>query len=336
MPRRFTSVTATAGLAALASLVGLGQSSIAHAEGDPYPQPAEVTVGLDAYFGTGRVNTAAADFRFVRYLEPLDKKDDVVPILRRHVRHPSLITVHVRRDGQTNDTANYLGAGGTFWLGDLSLGGELGGEYVTVLNDFDSEVAYLGLRTRLEAGYRLGELVELGLYYQLRPVIYNLPEAMPGIAEASRQGFTHDAGLSFAASTAGDEWFISGHAGLRVHDWSFSGGFQDGDLTATGVVADARLSYQTNRRLSYYLDVVGGYLDWDNQRFMAPDSPTNVEGELQRGQLTVIGQVGIVFWFEGRWGFRAGLGGGYEAAAPYPRNQDRGILNFAIGFTSRY
>jgi hypothetical protein len=322
-------------LAALAAAAAIVAPRAAAAR-DPFPQPGEVTVDIDTTFGGKFRNNATIDFLYLHSFEPLDKRDEVVPALRRFVRHPSTFYVHGLRDDLANDTTSYVGAGGQLWLSDqLFLGGELGGEYVGVKNDDEREGAYLGATARVEGGFRPGELVQIGLYYHLRPVLYNLPDTNPGAAETLRRGRTHDAGLTFGVSTPDDSWYVTGRAGFRMHDWSFEGGYSDGDLTATGGHAQVRLSYQSGRTMSYYVDVDGYLMHWKNDRIRQSGLP-EIEEDPERDVFGASGEVGFLYWFEGKWGFRGGAGGGFEGAVPLPQNRDRGFVRFSLGFTTRF
>jgi hypothetical protein len=302
---------------------------------DPVPQNNEVEVNVDATFAT-QSNESLVDGVYRYYVAPLDKKDDVVPALRRFVHHPSTLFVHGDRDSEVGGTSTYLGGGAEWWLGDRAfVGGEAGGSYVDVIRDDDAEGSYLDASLRAEAGFRPAELLHVSLSYKWTPVLYDLPPSGLPQSQAHRSGATHLALVGFGASSPGDTVLFTAHLGVRANRWSFAQpGYQPGDLDGTFGVADMRLSYQSDREKSWFISLRGYYGEWNNQRDI--DDISTIGGERKKNVFGVQGDLGFVYWFEGHWGFRVSMGGGYDGRPPLAHEVERGLIRFGVGFVSRY
>src|SRR5687767_13320637 len=89
------------------------------------PQAHEVRVDLDIAVER-QANSASFDAQYTFTPSALNRTDDVVPILRRFVRHPSALWGRVRRLGYTRESVTGGDVGGILQLGPGYASGEVG------------------------------------------------------------------------------------------------------------------------------------------------------------------------------------------------------------------
>jgi hypothetical protein len=310
----------------------LAWPDVAHAR-DPVPQQHEVRVEVDASFGE-RFNGSFIEGTYLYMPESLNKYDEVVPALRRHVHQPTSFFGHLVRDGGTSEVSSTLtgGATGTLAGGHLYYLGELGFDHTDVTNDNGAEGTYWAMPARVELAARLPGALQLGGYVEYRLVLGSSPSQDDLQGDTHRSGAGQEFGAIFAWASPGDTIYLQARAGYRLIDWTFEGN-QPGDVSASGPHGDLRLSWQTSRRMSVWTHFESRYDQWDNGRI---SQDNQIEDPLQNSAFSLIGDVGLVFWFEGKWGFRASLGGGYLGAPPLIGEIDRGLIRLGVGFTNRW
>lgn len=313
------------------ALVAVGLYAIPAAAREAEPQPHEVRIDLD--IGVERLaNSASFDAQYTFTPSAINRTDDVVPILRRFVRHPSAIWVRARRLGYTRESVTGGDVGGTLQLGPVYASGEVGFEHDLV--DYDpGEHAYWALPVTLEGGFRPINLLSLGGYYSSRFVVGNsLDDVL--VVQAERSGQDQKIGGHVAFATPNDRVYLNFWAWGRITDWSFEG-FHVGDVTIRGLGAAIRVAFQLT---SAFTIVVRGDLHRDHwvDKRMGDDDENYVGPDLDRKVLGGSGGVEVFYWHRGRYGFRFGLGGGYEGAPPTFDNRETGILQLNLGLITRF
>jgi hypothetical protein len=307
---------------------------------DITPQNNEVATDITASFANTGDNDSDVSIVYTWYPEALDKNDEVVPLLRRYVRQPTEIGGKATINNDITDTIYGLHAFGQGWLGGLGYGrGEAGLEYDAVINDPDDiEHAFLAANLRAEAGVRLFGLLQLGGFYRYRPVLITFPNPLGSLAiTQERSGNTQEFGGSLAFATPEDRLYLQGMLGYRNIDWDFTGQYA-GPITGKALIGQAKVSLQLSPRFSLYLSGEFSNTDWDNERLGQTGPPPSVTGRPPKGtRIDVRGDAGFTYWFEGKWGFRIALGGGYYDKGPVRyQNYSSGLLRLGVGFTTRY
>jgi hypothetical protein len=308
---------------------------------DVEPQNNEVAVDVDASFAKAGDNDSDVSATYTWFPGALDKNDEVVPVLRRFVRQPLELGGRLIRTNDVTDTISGLGAFAEGWLGGIGYGrAELGLEYDDVVNDpTDEEHAFIAGNARFEAGARVLSLLQLGGFYRYRPVLITLPE--PNGLEAivqERSGQTQEFGVAMSFATPEDRLYVQALAGLRDVDWSFSGQRYPGTITGRAVFGQARVSLQMSPEISFFARAEFHDTDWDNERLgQSGDGDMATGRPPKMTRLDVRADAGFIYWFEGKWGFRISLGGGYYDKGPlFFQDFESGLLRVGVGFTTRY
>jgi hypothetical protein len=307
---------------------------------DVEPQNNEVAVEVDATFAKAGDNDSDLTATYTWFPGAIDKNDEVVPVLRRFVRQPIELGGQLGRVNDVTDTISSLSGFGQAWLGGIGYGrADLGVEYDSVLNDPPKEEnAFLAGNARFEAGARVLPILQLGAFYRYRPVLttFPSPNGIIGIIQ-ERSGQTQEYGASLTFATPEDRLYIQALAGVRDIDWSFTGRYP-GDITGHAVFGQAKVSLQLSPEFSIFVRSEFHSTDWDNER----QGQTGV-GDMSTGRptkmtrLDVRADVGFTYWFEGKWGFRISLGGGYYDKGPlFFQDVESGLARIGVGFTSRY
>jgi len=162
------------------------------------------------------------------------------------------------------------------------------------------------------------------------------------MVEADRAGSEHEVGATTSFATPTDRVLGTVWGGYYRADWTFSG-FHEGDIRIRGEHAGFRLSFQTSSTLSIQWRMNGRLEQWDNRR-LGDDGVDFVGEETDRRVVTIDGDLGFTFWFEGRLGFAVALGGGFQSEPPVlyrPPNGavpkgDRGFGRLGMGVVSRF
>jgi hypothetical protein len=307
---------------------------------DVEPQNNEIAVDVDASFAKAGDNDSDVSATYTWFPGALDKNDEVVPVLRRFVRQPLEIGGSLTRMNDVTDTTTGLSGFAQAWLGGIGYGrADLGLDYDSVINDpTGEEHAFLAGNARLEVGARVLSLVQLGGFYRYRPVLttFPSPNGIIGIVQ-ERSGQTQEFGVSLSFATPEDRLYFQALAGLRDVDWTFSGHYA-GDVTGRAVFGQARLSLQLSPQISLFARGEFHTTDWDNERqgqTGTGDMSTNRPAQMTRHDIRA--DVGFIYWFEGKWGFRISMGGGYYDKGPlYFQDTESGLARIGVGFTTRY
>ena len=302
---------------------------------EPQPQNNEVSFDVDATFARARQNSSDLRLGYTWYPGALDKNDEVVPALRRFVRQPTEIGVRLQRGGDAYDAITGFYGSALAWLpGDLVYGQvELGVEYDSVENELQRiENAFVAGVARAEAGVRVIPALELGGFYRYRPVLLTFPEQTLVGVTVERSGQSQEFGGRFGVGTPDDRLLLEGTFAYRMHDWTFEGQYP-GDITGRALVGALRASVQLTSATSIVLRGEVESTDWVNHRAGQDDvTGRGTEGNV----LGVRVDVGYLYWFEGRWGFRVMLGGGYIEQGPLFQSFESGLFRLGVGLTTRY
>ncbi len=321
--------------AAAVAVAAVSASPVVAQAREPQPQNNEIAFDVDATFGKSGNNDSNLLLVYSWIPGALDQNDEVVPALRRFVRQPSELNVRLQRQGDSYDSVTGLYGGGTAWLPGGTLFGslDLGLEYDKVENEpFELENAFIAGSGRIEVGGRVLPLLQLSAFYRYRPVLLPLPETTASNVEVERSGATHEAGVGFGFATSDDRLLLGGGLGYRAIDWTFTD-FHAGTIQGRALFASLRLSLQSSPKTSWFLRGEAATTDWINLREKQPDfTGLGTEGNVRSLQA----DAGLVYWFEGHWGFRISFGGGYIGQGPLLASQESGLFRVGVGFTTRY
>jgi hypothetical protein len=344
MPRR--SHPGLASLAFLAALTPALPALAQEGEGEPprrrRPQNNEIEVQADIVFQAGPNKYApdnVSDITVGYVWLPgggLDKNDVVVPVLRKFVRQPLELGVRYNRHSDQFDAVNGLQLHGTYWpIRFVYVNPALGLEMNKVENDIgNTEGSYYATVVRAEAGVRVLELLQLGAFYHGRSLFDTDNSDVLAVA-AQRTGGENWYGLSLGFATPNDRLLLTTRAGFRDTDWSFEG-FHRGTVSVEGVFAEARIAYQSGPTMSWFLRTNVSQEDWNDQRDQGEIGGMVIPRNGQKDVVGIDTDLGFVFWFEGKWGFRVSFGGGYTNGVPVEEGRETGRIRFGVGFTNRY
>lgn len=322
-------------VAATAALAGSG---VAGAR-ELVPQNNEVNFDVDATFAKHGRNESDLNLAYTWYPAPLDRNDEVVPMLRRFVRQPLEIGGRLGRVTDVTDEVTGLYAFAQAWLIDrLYARAQAGLEYDRVTNEMSRlEDAFVSSNLRAEAGARVLPLLQLGGFYGDRSALIGLPDTTLTGVRTERSGQVQEFGGRLAFATPEDRLMLDVSGGYRMTDWSFVGN-QAGDITGRSMFGTFRASLQLSPTASIYFRAEASTTDWVNHRMGQQefiDQRPNGAGGNTRVDLR--GDLGYIYWFEGRWGFRVSLGGGYFDKGPlFNQDFESGLARLGVGFTSRY
>jgi hypothetical protein len=334
--------------AALAAVIVLALAPAALAQ-TPRPQNNEIQFDLDATFMSPN-NASRIAIVYTWLPGAINARDEVVPALRRFVRQPTELYAGAVRTTDTFDNVTGALVGGRFApLGGRFYGlAELGIDYDTIENDpYEQEEAYIGGSARLEVGGRVLPLLQLGAAYSARSVLKAMPKSTLTGLRAERDGGAQDFDAVLTFSTPDDRLLLSAAVGWRDVDWTFAGP-APGQAIASGPHASLRGSLQLDFQTSILFRAFYSREDWENTRTVAspdpetPDFSDYLAKEFRapnkpEGRVNVVEvELGLLYWFEARWGFRVSLGGGYSDAMPLVDSRDTPRFKAGVGFVSRY
>jgi hypothetical protein len=306
------------------------------------PQNNEVDFQADVIFqgGANRYQPDNASRMSVGYVwlpgGGLDKNDEVVPMLRRFIRQPLELGARFERRSDQFDTVSGLVGLVRYWPIPFVYGQlELGVENDEVENDENqSEGSYWASVVRAEAGVRVLPLLQVGGFLRRRGLFDT--DNSEELLVAERSGDETWFGLAVTGATPGDRLLASAYLGYRDTSWDFAG-FHPGTLTGEGTFLELRLSYQSSSTMSWFLAGDVASETWNEQRARGVDGDGNtIPPRGEKDVLVTNVDAGIVYWFEGKWGFRISFGGGYTDALPVADARETGRIRFGVGFTSRY
>jgi hypothetical protein len=316
----------------LAAALLLLTLSLPAAARTPDPQAHEVKLDLDISIES-LANAALFDGRYTYTPARLDRNDEVVPTLRRFVRHPSYVYARGYRDGYTREPRTGIAAGGRYDLGRLDVGGEIGAEYDEIGHD-PNEHGFFLVPFSVEAGGRPTELLRVGAFYDGRPVVATRRNSRQ-MVQSERSGWDHRFGGRLTFATPNDRLLLDLSGYGRIADWSYTPEFHPGDVTVRAFGGGLRLSYQASATLSLGLHGEADRGTWENRR-LGDDDPTYVGSDLEREVWNVLGGIDAVFWFRGRYAFRFGLGGGFKGAPPVYNSRDTAVGQLNFGLITRF
>jgi hypothetical protein len=306
------------------------------------PQNNEIAFEADVVFQSGenKYNPSNESHLFVQYTwlpgAGLNKNDEVVPILRRFIRQPLELTTRFERRSDEFDSTLGLHVGGTYWpISRVYVQASVGGEWNEVENDAsDSEGVYIAGVLRSEVGVRVLDLLQIGAFYNVRPVL-DARGTDSLIQDAYRSGQDQWYGVSIGAATPDDRVLFLGRAGLRNTDWTFDG-FRSGDVLVDGPFADVQLWFNLDPEKSLYARAFISNDNWYDSRLQPADDEGNIPLPVEGDGIATDVDLGFLYWFEGKWGFRISLGGGYAEELPVLGSRETGRIRLGIGFTTRY
>jgi len=294
------------------------------------PQAHEVKLDLDISVES-LANAALIDARYIFTPARIDRNDEVVPTLRRFVRHPSNVYVRALRDGYTREPRTGIFGGGRLDLGSFDVGGEVGAEYDENGYD-DTEHGFFLVPFTVDAGFRPTELFRIGGFYDARPVVANRRNSRQ-MVQAERSGWDHRFGARATFSTPNDRVLLDASGFGRIATWTYTEEFHPGDISIQGFGGSVRVSFQVSATFSLALHGEVSRDNWTNERL---GDEERVEGALEREVWNVLGGVEALFWFRGRYGFRFGLGGGYEGAPPVYNSRETAVAQINLGMIARF
>jgi hypothetical protein len=300
----------------------------------PQPQRHEVRVDVDISTYQGG-NSALVDAQYTFTPESLDRGDEVVPYLRRFVRHPSAVWARILRFGTTDEQVTGARLGGILQLasGRVYASGEAGIEVDSIDND-PAEPGYWAAAYTVEAGARPVELLSIGAFYSGRPVL-SAKTTSNLVSQTSRDGNEHRIGGTLTASTANDRLYLTLSGWDTIADYTFTG-IYPGPITVRGGGVSARIAYQATSTLSFQIRGLWRHEHWVDTR-TGDDGSTRVGVNTDRTINYALGNLEVIYWFRGRVGFRAGVGGGYSQSPPYVNlRRETAIAQLGLGLVSRF
>jgi hypothetical protein len=300
---------------------------------EPEPQQHEVRLDIDLQSERG-ASGAFVDAQYTWTPGALNRVDEVVPILRRFIRHKTALWVGIGRNGNTREQVTGARAGGIVQVldGRLYTSGEVGIEY-DVLSYDRNEHAYWAAPVMVEVGARPLHLLSIGGFYAARPVVAASPSESVQ-TQAERSGREHRFGATLTGATPSDRIFATLSGWLVRSDWEFTG-FHPGDLTVRGVGASLRIAFQLSSSFTLQLRGQLRRENWVNAR--AGDEMVNFVGvDLDRDVLFAHGDAEVIYWHRGRHGFRFGLGGGYDGRPPLVNSRETALFRIGLGLITRF
>lgn len=323
-------------LALLVALVAVLPSAVARARKPSQLQQHEVTGSVDLEFGQER-NNSIFDFRYVFTPEGIDRRDIVLPGLRRFVLAPDAFWVRAVRDAGQDESETSLRFGGVLFFAGARLfaSAELGLEVVREHYDI-WEDGFIAAPLQLELGGRPLPLLSLSAIYRARRVLFTTENELPPTAE--RSGHEQEIGGSLTFATPNDRLFGGVELTWHAAEWDFVNKY-DGAIVITGLGGVGWLSVQLTPTMSLQLRVLGRREDWRNRRAYEGDAIFFLEESGSRNRRTVNdvgGELSFIYWFEGEIGLKVSLGGGYEETPPYRLAPDSGLVRLGFGITRRF
>jgi hypothetical protein len=313
----------------------------AAAQRTPEPQAHEVRLDVDISVER-EANGANIEGTYIFTPSKINRVDEVVPILRRFVRHPSAIWVRLLRNGYSREPVTGGSAGGILQLGPAYVTGGAGIELNVV--DYDpTEDGYWALPFIAEVGFRPMEGLSVGAFFAGRKVIGNTLDDFQ-LVQAKRSGLDSRIGGRAAFATPNDRIYATLSGWGRIANWDFTGecindsltcarDTHAGEMTIRGFGTEARVWFQLTGSFTLGLRLELASDKWVNDR-LAFDELIGVETE--RTVFGLRGGAEVVYWHKGRYGFRFGLGGGFEGAPPVFDNRETGVVQVGLGVITRF
>lgn len=325
----------------LAALLALAVTALAHtarADRTPVPQPHEIRADLDLAVADS-ANSAVVGLQYTWTPTALDRFDPVAPPLRRFVRHPNALWARLAHDGSILDTRSGVHAGGALHLFDGRLYGlaEIGAELDTVIYD-TREDGYVAMPAQVEVGLRPAGMVSLGAFARVRSILDSTSDSLI-VEPVTRSGEESELGGTATVLTPGDRLFLTLALARTSTAWTFTG-FHAGEIDVSGLSAVLALNILATRSTSWLLRAQARREDWENDR--EGDSGADFVGsKTNRLVWTASADMAMIYWFQGRLGFRVAFGGGLAEAPPiYYHGQGPGRFpgfgELGLGLVSRF
>ncbi len=298
----------------------------------------EVSAEADVSIESG-TNTSTAGIQYTLTPEGIDRQDEVIPALRRFVRHPSSAWVRIYRKGSSSiESGTAVAVGGVLHVldGALYASGDIGLQRNDVLFDdfMGGEDHYDSLPFHLELGGRPTPLLSLGAYYAGEPVIGSEPGTDIPVNQVTRTGGGKSVGGVVALSTPDDRLYLRVTGWYHFIDWTFKG-FHPGDITVRGPGATVQTIYQLSAETGMGLRASASREHWVDERMLDND-PAWIGRNLDRQVWNVEVDADFLFWWRARFGFHVFVGGGYMGAPPFVTVVSTGFGKFGGGITARF
>ena len=302
------------------------------------PQYHEVTADADVSIESG-ANTATAGVKYTLSFGGIDRQDEVIPALRRFVRHPSAVWVRIDRRGSSAvESETSVNVGGILHLfdGALHLSGEAGVSRNDVLFDdfYGGEDYYDTATYHLELGGRPLPLLSIGAFFEGEPIIGRSSGTDVASEANTRDGGAKTIGGVVELSTPDDRLYLHLTGFYHTVDWTFSG-FHPGDITIRGIGGSLQATYQLDVDAGVGLRTTMSREHWVDTR-MGDNDPLWLGRNLDRQVWNVEIDAEFTFWYRSRFGFRVFLGGGYQEAPPLIAVTATGFGKFGGGITARF
>lgn len=312
------------------------RAGAAEPEAEPEPQVHEVRADLDVDVEKG-ANAALVDAQYTFSPGGIDKNDGEPPFLRRFLTHPSAVWFHVRHDGGTREAITTLAIGGELdpWDGIVYARVEAGvGRHLTIYAE-PEELGYFFASISAEVGVRPTKLVQLGAFYEGRPLLgADTDSSVPSAMQAQRSGLENRAGATVTLLSPNERVFATVTGFFTLNDWIFKD-LNPGEITVRGFGGSLRVAYLTSMTTTLQLHATLARDHWVDTRTGDAD-PTFVGPNLDRQVWTVDAGADLTFWPGNRYGFRVSAGGGYHGAPTYASFPSSGLFNFGGGLLVRF
>ncbi len=301
---------------------------------EPEPQEQEVDANVDIGVAN-EYDGSTFDVQYLYTPEGLNRVDEVHPVLRRFVHHPSALFADVNRFADSNAlSTSSAQVGGIGYLFDgLLYGTAQGGFEIDRVNNANED-GYWTLPYRAEVGVRPLPLLQIGAYWDAPPVIHATTDDTIVVGQAQRSGNEEHAGGIVSWATGDDRLFLSASAAYHEADWTFII-FHPGKTSIRGATAHLTIAIQPTPTTSIQLRFDGSRDHWVDVR--ANDSQVDWIGlDTDRIVYNAGGSIDLYYWYKGRLGFRGSFGGGYMGAPPIFESVQRGYAQIGFGIITRF
>jgi hypothetical protein len=297
----------------------------------------EVSAMADIAIESG-ANTSTLDLQYVLTPGGIDRQDEVIPALRRFVRHPSFLYAAFHRRGATAlTTDNGFAIGGALHLFDgVVYGkGEIGLQRTGVSYDDTREDRYDTMPFTLELGGRPIPLLSLGALYSGAPIIGS--KGADGIIASqiiTRDGSEHTFGGVVEFATPNDRFYLKLIGSFRRVDWTFTGP-QPGDITVRGPGIQVKGVFQLSAEFGVGLFAMFRREHWVDDR-VGDDDPALIGRDVDRQVKNLDIEAEVFYWHRAHVGFRFFAGGGFSDAPPLLGQIFTGFIKFGGGIVTRF
>ncbi len=322
-------------------LLTVGAAGTAAAR-EPDPQAHEVDADLQIAIQQSYNNAANIDAQYTYTPGGIDRNSELPAVLRRFILHPSSVWLHIYHVGATREVHQFVTAGADLQpFGGVVYARVEGGvgRHLTIYDE-PFEYGYTFAVLRGEVGVRPLPQLTVGAFYRGEPTLGVVHGNNPTL-EAERSGAEHRFGVTTTFATPDDRLYATIEAWGRITDWTFSNVPADnGDITVRGYGASARLAY--NASLTTTLQIRGNVArdHWVNTRPGDVNQSSTfghyIGPNPDRQVWSAEGFADLLYWMNGRWGFRVSAGGGYLQAPPLFNTQATAEISVGGGIMLRF